>query len=617
MAFRAWITAAGSATIACTALVGGLASAPVSAAVSTTADAYNAAVLADKPRLYWSLDEASGPVRDLTGTAGASTMAGGTLGVDGAAGKAVAFDGNGQRVQVPYSASMRLPASFTAEVWAKLPSEPQTTGWPTIFNRGRVDAKHYGTAMWVSSDAKHQVAFKRNGTDVLTSRGLDSARFHHLAFTYDSAAKRWTWYFDGTRDTTGVLSGLAGTDTETGPLLIGAMQALNGSAVNPGKLSVDGLAFYGSALTAGQVANHYAAATSGSTAPAPTTTTPAPKPTTTTPAPKPTTTTPAPTTPAAPAANGRYVGGVAVGANQPWNTRRAADYAAMGAANSTWIRSDLGWAYLEPIKGDWRWNYFDQVIADTKANNMRYLAVLHTVPSWANGNVGDYGMPSDLSLMTNYCYQTAKHYIPMGVTEYEIGNEINLPHPGWATSGATYAKSYLTPCVTGLRKAQAELGAKITIVFGSVAPTEWTGGTDPATFIKDAYANGAKGKFDAMGWHPYSGGDLARSSRNVNDVSAQLYNLMVAQGDGDKKIWATEYGMPTGGDASVSEQTQVDYLNSVFDTWYAKPFAGPLFWYSARDSGTSSTDREQHFGVLRADGSAKLAYAALKSRMTR
>jgi hypothetical protein len=257
------------------------------------------------------------------------------------------------------------------------------------------------------------------------------------------------------------------------------------------------------------------------------------------------------------------------------------------------------------------------VIADTRAAGMRYLGVLHTVPDWANGDAGDYGLPGDTALMTNYCYQTAKHYIPMGVTEYEIGNEVNLPHPGWASSGATYARNYLSPCVAGLRKAESELGSKVTIVFGSLAPTEWTGGTDPLAFLEDAYANGAKGQFDALGWHPYSGADLARSSRNVNDVSQQLYDVMVARGDGGNKIWATEYGMPTGGDGSVSEQVQVDYVNSAFETWYAKPFAGPLFWYSARDTGTSGTDREQHFGVLNMDGSAKLSYAALKSHLSR
>jgi hypothetical protein len=311
------------------------------------------------------------------------------------------------------------------------------------------------------------------------------------------------------------------------------------------------------------------------------------------------------------------VGGIALGAGEPWNPRRAADYKAMGNAHATWVRSDIGWEYVEPVKGGWRFDMYDPVIADAKANGMRYLAVLHTVPSWANNNAGDYGPPADLSLLTNYCYQTAKHYLPLGVSDYEIGNEINLPHPGWNPTGAVYAKQYLIPCVSGVRKAATELGKTPNIIFGSLAPTDWTGGTNQATFLTDAYNNGAKGLFDAVGWHPYTGADAPANSVHMNGDSAQLNTIMAAHGDGSKKIWATEYGIPTGGPNSVSEQAQVSTVSSSLSVWYSKSFAGPMFWYSGRDSGTSTSDREQHFGLLRFDGSAKPAYATVAALFAR
>jgi hypothetical protein len=568
----------------------GQASATGTGSIQAVNATYDAAVLADNPLFYWPLDETSGAVRDRAGHAAASTTTTARLGVPGAAGTAASFDGTSQRIQIPYTSTMRLSGSFSAEVWAKLPSSPQTTGWPTIFGRGEVGTGRFGYAMWVSSDTTHGIRFKRNGIDVGTKAGLTTTGYRHLVFTWDSGAKRWSWYVDGVLDNTGVHSGLSGVDNETGPMVLGAMLA-SGAAVNHGRLLLDGLALYGRALTGTQIAAHRAAATTTSPTPTPT---------------------PVPTIPAG------KVGGVAVGALQPWNPRRAADYKALGAANATWVRSDLGWMYLEPVKGSWRFDQFDPVVADAKANGMRYLAILHTVPNWANGGAGDYGMPSDVSLVTNYCYQTARHYIPMGVTEYEIGNEINLPHPGWQNpSGAVYTQKFLAPCVSGLRRAATELNARPTIIFGSLAPTEWTGGTNQATFLTDAYNNGAQGLFDAMAWHPYTGADAPSVSVHMNADSAQLNSIMAARGDGAKKIWATEYGVPTGGPNSVSEQAQVTTLNGSFDVWYAKPFAGPLFWYSGRDSGTSTTDREQHFGVLRYDGSAKPAYAALAGQLTR
>jgi hypothetical protein len=42
-----------------------------------------------------------------------------------------------------------------------------------------------------------------------------------------------------------------------------------------------------------------------------------------------------------------------------------------------------------------------------------------------------------------------------------------------------------------------------------------------------------------------------------------------------------------------------------------------MIWYAGRDAGTSLTDREQHFGILHFDGSAKPAYAALQAHLTR
>ena len=615
--------------VTATALTAGLATAAATPAVAAaaTAGTYDAAVLADSPRGYWPLNETSGQVRDLTGTSAASTVATAALGAEGATGTGASFDGVSQEIRVPYQPGMRLAASFSVELWAKLPANAQTTGWPTLFSRGNTMAGKFGAAMWVSPDSAHNVRFKRNGIDLSTSRGLSSSAFRQLVFTFDNTSRRWSWFVDGTLDTTGVTAGLAGTDTESAPLEIGAMlNAATGSPVNHGRVQLDNLSVYAKALPASRVAAHFAAAPKPATTPvnAPATTVPTTAPTapaTTAPIPvtpvtkAPVTTAPVTTAPAT--GTKRYVAGVALGAGMPWNTRRAADFQAVAAANASWIRTDLGWQYLEPIRNDWRWSTFDAVVADAKANNLRYLAILHTVPGWANNNAGDYGPATDTSLLTNYCYQTARHYIPMGVTDYEIGNEINLPHPGLTPNGATYAKNTFVPCVTGVRKAAAELSTPATIVFGALAPTDWTGGADPFTFLSDAYANGAKGLVDAVGWHPYTGSYTPAASSHMNADSATLNSIMAANGDGDKKLWATEYGLPTGGPNSFTEARQASDLAEALDVWYAKPFAGPMFYYAARDTGTSSTDREQHFGMLRYDGAEKPAYGMLKSRLTR
>jgi hypothetical protein len=311
-------------------------------------------------------------------------------------------------------------------------------------------------------------------------------------------------------------------------------------------------------------------------------------------------------------------GGVSVGALEPWNPRRAADYLAMRRANVTWIRGDLSWRWLEPRRGEWDWRLYDPVVADARRAGLRYLAILHTVPGWANRHAGDHAPPADTALVSDYCYRTVRHYLPLGVADYELGNEVNLPHSGWPDpSGARYAKSFLLPCAAGVRRAAAELGMAANVMLGALAPTDATGGTDPARFLTDVYRHGGRGLLDSVSWHPYTGAADPVTSRQMNAEPDRLHAVMAAHGDGDKKIWATEFGQATRGPDSTSEEAQAALVDQAVDTWYAKRYAGPLLWYSLRDLGTAGTDREEHFGLLRHDGTPKPALAAVSERLRR
>lgn len=547
---------------------------------------YDSTVLADSPLYYYPMNETSGVIKDATGGTAGSTVNTAQLGTAGAQGTAAYFGGTTQRTQVPYSPRMQLTGSFSIELWAKLPADPQTTGYPSLFSRGSGGPGRYGAAMWVGSDAGHLVSFKRNGKNVPSARGLSTTAYRQLVFTWDAAEQRYTWYVDGTPDVSAILPVLAGVDAETAPLSIGALQdSATASPYSYGRVSVDELAVYKSVLPAARVAAHYAAAHVAVPLAAPVT---------------------------------RRVGGIAVGDLQPWNTRREADFAAWGAANATYLRTDIGWKYLQPNETTWRWSLYDDVLAAAQRNHLKYLAILHTVPAWANGDTGDYGKPTHISLLTNYCYQTVRRYLPRGVVDYEIGNEVNYAHHGWNATGANYARSFLIPCVTGARRAATEAGLPVNLMFGSMAPGTGPGaaGQEPVTFLTEAYASGARGLTTSLAYHPYGGLNPAVEP-NMTTLPDKLHAVMQANGDGANKMWATEYGMPTGGTTSWSEQVQAEWIGGAFDTWGAHPYAGPLIWYAGRDTGTSATDREQHFGVLRVDGTAKPGYAALQAHLTR
>jgi hypothetical protein len=290
----------------------------------------------------------------------------------------------------------------------------------------------------------------------------------------------------------------------------------------------------------------------------------------------------------------------------------------MRAMNASWVRSDLDWQAVEESPGDWDFSRYDPVIDDVNAAGLRHLIILHTVPAWANGGAGNYAPPWDRSLLDDYCHRAARRYVPLGVLDYEIGNEVNLPHPGWShPTGRAYVRDLLAPCVAGVRRAAAELRATVNVVLGSLVPTRGTGPTAPSNFLTEIYASGGGAYFDSVALHPYTRPVAPTASDHLTVVAQRMYDVMIAHGDDAKRIWATEYGYPTRGPGAVEERELAHYVDAAIDLWYSNRFAGPLFWYSARDTGTDPDDEEQHFGLLRHDGSTKPAYAALAARLKR
>ncbi len=164
-----------------------------------------------------------------------------------------------------------------------------------------------------------------------------------------------------------------------------------------------------------------------------------------------------------------------------------------------------------------------------------------------------------------------------------------------------------------------------TVIAGGTAPApNDPSGRDmqPARFARRIYDNGGKGYFDAFGHHPYSFpcNPLTGDGWNAFTQTKFIHDVMEAKGDGAKKVWGTEAGVPTASDLgsctagnrgrSVSEATQSQYMADYFKGWFGNygSFTGPLFWYQIRDNGTRPTYYDDHFGLLRRDFTKKPAY---------
>ena len=299
---------------------------------------------------------------------------------------------------------------------------------------------------------------------------------------------------------------------------------------------------------------------------------------------------------------------------------RSRDLDLMSTAGASWIRIDLNWSMIQaqgPSSFDWA--PFDRVVTAARARGFRVLATLLYTPAWARPAGGTASTPPvRLDDFVAFARQAAQRYAPLGVHAYEIWNEPNIsafwqPRPDVAV---------YTAMLRGASAAIRGVDREALIVTGGTSPAPDSGGDiSPVSFLRGIYANGGKSAFDAVAHHPYCWPALPGDPQTwsawyqMYGTSPSLRSVMTDNGDAGKQIWATEFGAPTSGPAGsfVSEQAQATTVTRAFQLFRSYRWAGPLFWYSDRDIGTSPTTRENFFGVLRNDFSPKPAFDAYKA----
>ena len=365
------------------------------------------------------------------------------------------------------------------------------------------------------------------------------------------------------------------------------------------------------------------------TTPTPTTTTPTTTtPTTTTPTTTtPTTTTPTTTTPTptpTPIANtfGQNMFGLAAGGTlqNESATQLASDLTIDQAAGSKWLRVDINWAQIQAAgPSSYSWSNIDAVVQGAESHGMNVLGVIVYNPSWNRpaGTAATYG-PTASSYAT-FAQTAVAHYSAMGVHAYEIWNEENSLASWTPAPSPTNYAALLQAAYPAIKAADPTA----TVVTGGLSPAP-TDGTNyaPVDFLKAVYAAGAHGSFDAVGAHPYcwpampGSNDTWSAWYQMANNTNSLRTVMVANGDGAKKIWGTEYGAPTNGPAGsafVSQATQAQMISTAFQVWSGYSWAGPLFVYQGRDQGTATTTTENFFGLSNYDGTPKPSYAAYQT----
>lgn len=290
-------------------------------------------------------------------------------------------------------------------------------------------------------------------------------------------------------------------------------------------------------------------------------------------------------------------------------------------AHAGWVRFDVNWNVIQ-YRGpsEYNWEPFDRVVRGITTRGMRVLAGILYTPPWARASgTSSHSPPTNLRDYAAFVKTVVRRYAPMGVHAYEIWNEPNIAS-FWGPSPDPVRYTELLKLAYAAIKG---LDPSATVVSAGLSPHGWYGEHDaqrmnPLTFLQRMYAAGAAGSFDALGWHPFAypwgsayAGWSAWSQMARTKPSAR--SIMRSHGDAKKRIWATEFGYPTGSSSrSVSETRQARLLEQAYATLTKRSWAGPAFVYSFQDIGTDKGEVEQNFGVVRFDFSAKPAYRAFQ-----
>lgn len=237
----------------------------------------------------------------------------------------------------------------------------------------------------------------------------------------------------------------------------------------------------------------------------------------------------------------------------------------MQAGGMTRGRIDANWQYAEPApptaSGQHNYTWFrswdPRSSMDTQARLMasrgiRMVPVLSHAPDWAAGS-GTKLAPARYADFAAFAAAFAKRYGPGGdfwrenpdlpalpVHEYELWTEANSPIFWTGTANPAEYDVALRAIRPALKRVDPSAQ-----LLASIGWMDWE------NYVRQMYANGAKGLIDGIGFHPY-----APNAPSILALVTRMRGILSSVGDGGLPIWITETGQPAsagaGGDKADS-----------------------------------------------------------------
>lgn len=188
------------------------------------------------------------------------------------------------------------------------------------------------------------------------------------------------------------------------------------------------------------------------------------------------------------------------------------------------VRIDLGWSWIEPRKGEFKWDSSDRLLDAAEKNGLSVLATTQYIPKWAAQKpYHQYGGDPDPAEWEAFYRRIIERY-GKKIAVYEVWNEPDTPYH-WSGGAAAYAKH-----LERTAKVIRELAPNALIAHAGLTGEEKLWRPFSVALMESKVGD----FFDIYSFH-YGKGESAPLHRKLlNDA-----------GLGRKRIWNTESGWGT------------------------------------------------------------------------
>ncbi len=304
----------------------------------------------------------------------------------------------------------------------------------------------------------------------------------------------------------------------------------------------------------------------------------------------------------------------------------------LNALGIRWVKFQLSWKETEPQQGVRNWGEWDRLIRTYHDAGFNILLSIVKAPDWArpaNTDLAQEGPPADPGTYAFFVGELAQRYRG-GVQAIEVWNEQNLAREG---GGAPMPPADYVALLSAAYQAIKTADPTIVVVSGAPTPAGDVPGAaiDDINYLSAMYAAGLKNVSDAIGVHP-SGYNCPATAdwQTVTDPTAGFRGpfdnrhhswcfrgtmegyrqVMVANGDTDKRLWPTEFGWAVSSTPQTGYEYAADNTREEQAQWIVEAFqqakgwgwVGPMFLWNLNYGVTRPGSEQAAFSILTPEG---------------